>query len=109
MTSWIAQTIPFADAWSMHDADVGFGWWLVMAAFWGGVVALLVWLLRGGVAASRPESGPSREPTPREILDRRLAEGTLDVEEYERRRRLLEPPADAAHAGAQPTALGADR
>jgi hypothetical protein len=24
MTSWLAQTIPFADAWSMHDADVAF-------------------------------------------------------------------------------------
>jgi uncharacterized membrane protein len=109
MTSWIAQTIPFADAWSMHDADVGIGWWLVMAAFWGAVIAFLVWLLRGGAAASRPESTPPREPTPREILDRRLAEGALDVEEYERRRRLLEQPGDAARVGAQPTALGADR
>ena len=108
MTSWIAQAIPFADAWSMHDGDVGFGWWLVMTlgmvVFWGAVITFVVWLLRGGAATSRRASDPLREATPREILDRRLAEGSLDVEEYERRRRLL----DAA-AAPQTTALGADR
>jgi putative membrane protein len=88
---------------SMHNADVGFGWWLVMTlgmvVFWGAVIALVVWLLRGGVAAAHPGSAEHREPTAREILDRRLAEGSLDVEEYERRRRLLDDRGGTAACG----------
>jgi putative membrane protein len=72
-----------AGDWSMHG-DVGFGWWLVMTiamiAFWAGVIALVVWLVR---------RGPEDRETPEEILDRRLAEGQLDVDEYERRKRLM--------------------
>jgi len=88
----IIAFLPFADAWSMHDSDVGFGWWLVMTVgmvvFWGAVIAVIVWLLRGRGAASRSEPAA----TPRELLDRRLADGTLSVEEYGRRRHLLDEP-----------------
>lgn len=94
MVSLIAQAVPFADTWSMHGGDVGFGWWLVMTIgmvlFWGGVVALLVFLLRGDGRGSRSQDAAPAGPTPREVLDRRLAEGSIDVEEYERRRRLLQ-------------------
>ena len=64
MTHLLAQGIPFADAWSMHDGDVGFGWWLVMTigmiAFLGAIIAVVVWLLRGGAVASRRQSRKSR-------------------------------------------------
>jgi putative membrane protein len=80
-----AKLILSAGDWSMHG-DLGFGWWLVMTigmvAFWAAVIALAVWLVR-----SRPE----RRETPEEVLDRRLAAGELDVEEYGRRKHVLGP------------------
>ena len=111
MFSWIAQTVPLADAWGMHDGDVGFGWGLVMTlgmlVFWGAVIALVVWVLRGGAAPSRVASAPAGEPSAREILDRRLADGSIDVEEYERRRRLLDDAgAGGASAPRRPNVLG---
>jgi len=113
MTSWLAQTIPFADTWSMHDGDVGFGWWLVMTlgmvVFWGAVIAVVVWLLRGGDFASRSASSPPQDAAPAEILDRRLADGSLSVEEYERRRRLLDGSRAEALAAGEATAPGAAR
>lgn len=111
MFSWIAQTAPIADVWGMHDGDVGFGWGLVMMlgmlVFWGAVIALVVWVLRGGATPSREASTSPAEPSAREILDRRLADGSIDVEEYERRRRLLD---DAGSGGGtaphRPNVLG---
>ena len=111
MVSLIAQAVPFADTWSMHGGDVGFGWWLVMTMgmvlFWGGVVALVVFLLRGDARGNRSQEAAPAGPTPHEVLDRRLAEGSIDVGEYERRRRLLqssEPSAESDDA-----AVGAGR
>jgi uncharacterized membrane protein len=69
---------------------MGGGWWVLMAigmvAFWALAIGLVVWLLRGGlstVGAGRREAGAL------EILDRRLADGSIEVEEYERRRAAL--------------------
>jgi putative membrane protein len=72
----------------------GWGWgggWIVMMVFMVLltvlVVLAIVWLLRtlmGGAARER------REPTAVELLDRRLADGAISVEEYEQRRRILE-------------------
>ena len=111
MTSGIASAVPFADTWGMHGGDVGFGWWLVMTlgmlVFWGGVIAVVVWALRGG-ASSDPESAPASDPSAREILDRRLAEGTIDVEEYERRRQLLDD-AGRGRGDRESSMLGVDR
>ena len=112
MTQLLAQGIPFADAWSMHDGDVGFGWWLVMTigmiAFLGAIIAVVVWLLRGGAVASRRRESVQKEPSPTEILDRRLADSSLSVEEYERRRRLLTESDPDALEAREPT-VGADR
>lgn len=87
-----AQSMLAVDGWSMHG-NVGFGWWLVMTVamilFWGGVIALIVWLLRGDSRTRR-----RGDDSPREILDRRLAAGDLSLEEYEQRRRVLDRPAD---------------
>lgn len=76
--------------WHM-DMDMDGGWWIVMAVgmaiFLLLVAALLVWLFRGGLGAAPPGGS---HPAPREILDRRLAEGSIDVEEYERLRQALD-------------------
>src|SRR5215203_158504 len=112
MTPWIASAVPFADTWGMHGGDVGFGWWLVMTlgmlAFWGAVIAVVVWALRGGGASTGPASAPASDPSAREILDRRLADGTIDIEEYERRRELLDD-SGRGRGDREPSMLGADR
>jgi putative membrane protein len=83
--------LPLADYWGMHDGDVGLGWGLVMIlgmlVFWGLVIAGVVWLAR-----SASSSRDDREDSPRDILDRGLAQGTISPEEYERRRALLTRP-----------------
>ena len=81
----LATTV-LADSWGWHHGDVGVGWWIVMmlgmVIFWGAIIALVVWLVRGGF--------PSRGETPHEVLRRRLADGSISVEEYEQRRAALE-------------------
>jgi putative membrane protein len=73
----------------MHDGDIGVGWMIVMMLgmllFWGLVVAGVVWLLRD--ALGRSHRRPADDPLA--ILDRRLAEGQLSIEEYEQRKRAL--------------------
>lgn len=82
-------TVP-ADMWYWHHGEAGIGWWIVMMlgmiVFWGAIIALIVWLVRGGGIDLR------RRPLedPREILKRRLADGSITVEEYEERRTALE-------------------
>ena len=101
--TWFAQAFPFADAWGMHGGDVGIGWWLVMTLgmvlFWGAVIAIVVWAVRGGSSSGRPSSASPGEPSAREILDRRLADGSIDVEEYGHRRRLLDDGPDREPVG----------
>ncbi|MBK9741341.1 MAG: SHOCT domain-containing protein [Actinobacteria bacterium] len=75
-----------ADAWNMHG-DVGTGGWILMVIamllFWGALVTLVVWLVRGGA------SGASAAENPQGILDRRLASGEITPDEYEERRRII--------------------
>ncbi|HVU74565.1 MAG TPA: SHOCT domain-containing protein [Mycobacteriales bacterium] len=64
---------------------------LMMVLFWGGVVALVVWLVR----RSRTEptaAGSGSRPTstgPDEVLAERFARGEIDEDEFSRRRELL--------------------
>lgn len=68
------------------------GWaWLAMSvsmvAFWG----LLIWGVAAAVRASRPSlPGAGSTQTPDDILRERFARGEIDVEEFERRRALLQ-------------------
>jgi putative membrane protein len=58
---------------------------LFMLLFWGGLIALAVWLVRllfpGQAQSQPPTSGP--ELSIREILDRRYARGEITREQYE--------------------------
>ena len=65
------------------------GWWGIvgMTAFWVLVITLVVLAFRG---FSRPRS--ERPRTPEEILAERFARGEISEEEFEARRRTLEPP-----------------
>jgi putative membrane protein len=73
---------------------MGVGGWLLMAAIWGGVLAVIVWAVlrlfpRG---ASRP-AGPGDGENAQSVLDRRLAAGDIDEDTYRRLRGEL------THAG----------
>ncbi len=72
----------------------GWGWivgGLMMLLFWGGLMALVVFLVRGAFG-SRPnqiEDSP-RGRTAQEILAQRFARGEISEEEFEQRKQVLE-------------------
>jgi hypothetical protein len=58
---------------------------------WMAVVFLVLLLVAGGSVLLIARRGRSRGgPAPLDVLSRRLARGEINVEDYERRRRLLE-------------------
>ena len=65
------------------------GWvsWLVMSlmmlVFWGGLIALAVWSIRGTGRPSEPRNDAES------ILEERFARGEIDAEELESRRKAL--------------------
>lgn len=78
------------------DGGWGVGAWiamsLMMVVFWGGLIALVVWLVRG--SPSSPSDRPAtRSDDPAEhgekVLAERFARGEIDEEEFTRRRELL--------------------
>lgn len=73
---------------SMHMDGWGAGSWILMVVgmvlFWGLLILGLVWLVR-----SFGEGGSRRTLDAREVLERRLAEGDISVEEYRERREAL--------------------
>ena len=77
--------------WNGHH-DLGDGWWIVMmigmVAFWVVIAVAIVWAVRHW-SATRPEAAAMAGGDPQRILERRLAEGEISVEEYTRRRDLL--------------------
>lgn len=84
----LSDLIVFAQSdWDHHDD----GGWIVMGfgmlLFWVLVIVLVVWLVRTWAPGHH---GPgTRAETALDVLDRRLAEGGISVEEYEERRRIL--------------------
>lgn len=71
----------------------GWGGWiwgaLMMVVFWGGLLALVVFLVRGFGRPSRGEE-TRRGPDAKEILAERFARGEISEEEFEQRKRVLE-------------------
>lgn len=59
-------------------------WW----AFW--IIIVIALLLRRSDRADRASRTPTAQETPQTILKRRLAAGELDVEEYEKRKAILD-------------------
>ena len=70
----------------------GWGWIggaLMMLIFWGGLAAVVVFLVGG--FGSRPTQGAEkRKADAREILAERFARGEISEEEFDQRRRVLE-------------------
>lgn len=76
----------------MMWGDGGWGWFwggLMMLVFLGGLIALIVFLVRGSARSSEGgDSRPSRDA--RDILAERFARGEISKEEFEERKRVLE-------------------
>jgi putative membrane protein len=87
------------------DAGWNAGGWILMSllmiVFWGGLVALVVWLVRG-MRTEQHSTPPPPPPAPvtapqtstaraDELLAERFARGEIDEHEFTRRRALLHP------------------
>lgn len=75
----------------------GWGGWLggilmvlMMLVFWGGLAALVVFLVRGFGARPPQGDGKRSEPDARKILAERFARGEISEDEYAQRKRVLE-------------------
>lgn len=68
----------------------GAGWLMVgsMMIFWIAVIGIGIWLVMRLTDRGSTDSRPTE--TPRSILDRRFANGEINVEQYAEARRLLE-------------------
>lgn len=65
----------------------GGSWMIFVALIWVVLIVAGVWAVIALTRSGRSWSGSPESP--REVLDRRLASGEIDVEEYERLRRVL--------------------
>ena len=81
------------------DGGMGAGTWILMILAWIALIALIVWAIaRLFPALSRGDGrreAEEKDETPQAILDRRLARGEIDTDEYERLREALMPPQGA--------------
>ncbi len=70
----------------------GWGWWvfgpLMMLVFWGGLAALIVFLVRGW-GGSGGNAGRSAPRDAQAILEERFARGEISKEEFEERKSVL--------------------
>jgi len=86
-----------------HD-HMNTGGWVFMVlgniVIWGLIFAFIIWLVQDWRGRQHHRE-ITADPSAREILDRRLAAGEIDVEEYERVRGVL-----AQTAGGQPLGTG---
>ncbi len=57
------------------------GWWMVvwMVLFWGGIIALIVWV----ITKLTRQNGSTRRPNPLDIAKERYAKGEISREEFE--------------------------
>ena len=72
----------------------GWGNWivgfLVMALFWGGLILLVLFFVRGWVANQRTGDRTPGRPDARAILEERFVRGEISEDDFEERRRVLE-------------------
>ena len=62
---------------------------LMMLLFWGGIVALVVFVVRS-MNQRDTDRAPARRSDARSILEERFARGEISQDEFEQSRRVLE-------------------
>ncbi|MBT3362207.1 MAG: SHOCT domain-containing protein [Chloroflexi bacterium] len=70
------------------------GWWMLfgsvmMVAFWGGVIALVVWIVKRPSGADDRSRSDSHSTSPFDIAKERYARGEISKQEYDQIRRDL--------------------
>jgi putative membrane protein len=85
------MAIPYLLAdWGHMDGGAWVFMGVGMLVFWGLVILGVVWLARTLTGEHRPTPANSAsEPSALEVLDRKLAEGAIDPDDYRERRALL--------------------
>ena len=76
----------------MTGLGLGMGFFslILMVLFWGGLIALAVWLVQAIFSPGRVSHPPGGGVTsPREILDQRYARGEITGEQYEQMKQDL--------------------
>lgn len=75
------------------DDGWGGGGWIVMSlmmlVFWGGLIALVVWLVRGTLRSDQTTITTSPERSADQVLAERFARGEIDEDEFTRRSEVL--------------------
>ena len=90
--------------WNGH-MNGGYGWWILMTimmvVFWGGLIWFAVTLIRrpnrmshifGADLVAPSAKDKAARKTALEILDKRLARGEIELDDYRQRRQALQPP-----------------
>lgn len=83
----------------------GYGWWIfmtiMMVVFWGGLIWFAATVIRrpnhtshifGADRVTPSAKDKAARKTALEILDKRLARGEIELDDYRQRRQVLEPP-----------------
>lgn len=83
----------------------GYGWWILMTimmiVFWGGLIWFATTVVRrpndtshttGSGMAAPPATNVFTPETAREILDKRLARGEIELDDYRQRLEALRSP-----------------
>ncbi len=70
---------------------MGAAGWVAMALLWVVFLAAVVWFIARLTPAGAGDERQRRHEAPREILDRRLADGEIDIPTYEQLREKLDP------------------
>jgi len=89
--------------------------WIVMSVsmiiFWGGLIALVVWLVHGvgrGSTSSLPTPPVPPPSDANEVLAQRFARGAINDEEFLHRRAVLRSVAGGIPSGAAPSEWSAE-
>lgn len=79
---------------------------IMMVLFWGGIIALVVWLVRGSRWYSGTSETRSGTADPKAILQERFARGEIDADDYQERMRVLSGAASHAPTQNSPASPG---
>lgn len=104
--TWVLGTLaglaPLLADYDGHH-DMGGGWWVLMAIgmvlFWGLAILAAIWLVRELTGRGGRWSRGGRQSEALELLDRRLAEGSISAEEYRERRTILTDSSGSSPSG----------
>jgi putative membrane protein len=84
----LIQIIPLADRWGMHDGGIGVGWLIVMVPMVLLMMGGTMWMMMRGMGGGSPpgSSAPGERAgateSPVDVLERRLADGEISIQEY---------------------------